>query len=169
MTDLHNSATFQNRFNQAQRFIAPTMRQAGLDLSKMRALEIGCGEGAKVCALAPLFETYVGIDLDPHELAIGQANVEAHGIQNAELRLQAANDLPQLLAQESFDVIFLYAVIEHLTIEERLNTLKLCWTPCRPTGCYISARLQTGLRQSTTIHPKCPTTICSRVSWPLNW
>lgn len=134
MTDLLNSATFQNRFNQAQRFIAPTLRQAGLDLSKMRALEIGCGEGAKVCALAPLFETYVGIDLDPHELAVGRANVESRGIQNAELRLQAANDLPQLLAQESFDVIFLYAVIEHLTIEERLNTLKICWDALPPHG-----------------------------------
>ena len=75
MAGSHQNAKFKVRFKQAQKFIAPLLIRSGRPLHKMRALEVGCGEGPKVCALAPLFAHYVGIDLDSKGLAMGQANV----------------------------------------------------------------------------------------------
>ena len=118
---------FKLRHSQAERFIIPQLKALGRPLDQLRALEIGCGEGPKACALAPLFKEYVGIDLDEDGLTKGQNNAKALGITNADLRLQEASDLPDILANEQFDVIFLYAVLEHLTVEERLTTLMLCW------------------------------------------
>ena len=134
MTTSYHSEKFKQRFEQARRFVAPLLQQTGRPLSKMRALEVGCGEGPKTCALAPLFKEYVGIDLDADGLAMGQANAEALNITNADMRLQEADDLPDILANEQFDVIFLYAVLEHLTISERLETLRLCWEALPPEG-----------------------------------
>jgi ubiquinone/menaquinone biosynthesis C-methylase UbiE len=130
----HHTGKFKQRFEQARRFVAPLLQQTGRPLNKMRALEVGCGEGPKTCALAPMFKEYVGIDLDADGLAMGVANVEALNITNADLRLQEAEDLPDILANEQFDVIFLYAVLEHLTISERLETLRLCWEALPPDG-----------------------------------
>lgn len=123
----HGGKKFQQRYQQATRFIVPQLRQSGRPLNQLRALEIGCGEGPKLCALAPLFDRYVGIDLDAHALELGRENARALNITNADIRLQAADDLPEVLAAEQFDVIFLYAVLEHLTVAERLATLRLCW------------------------------------------
>jgi predicted SAM-dependent methyltransferase len=134
MTTSYHSEKFKQRFEQARRFVAPLLQQTGRPLSQMRALEVGCGEGPKTCALAPLFQEYVGIDLDADGLAMGQANAEALNITNADLRLLEADDLPDILANERFDVIFLYAVLEHLTISERLETLRLCWEALPPEG-----------------------------------
>ncbi len=134
MAGSHKSAKFQQRYAQAQRYLIPQLQHTGRPLHKMRALEIGCGEAPKLCALAPLFEQYVGIDLDATGLAMGRENARALNITNADLRLSEADDLPQILANERFDVIILYAVLEHLTIEERLNTLRLCWDALPPEG-----------------------------------
>ena len=127
MAGSHRGPKFQQRYEQARRFIVPMLERTGRPLHTMRALEIGCGEGPKVCALAPMFKEYVGIDLDAQGIAMGRANVAAYKLQNADLRLQEAADLARILADETFEVIVLYAVLEHLTVEERLSTLELCW------------------------------------------
>ena len=65
MTVSHQSDKFQQRFELANRFAASLLERTGRPLSTMRALEVGCGEGPKACALAPMFKEYVGIALMP--------------------------------------------------------------------------------------------------------
>jgi ubiquinone/menaquinone biosynthesis C-methylase UbiE len=133
LSNSHETAKFKTRYEQARRFIAPMLTQGLPNPGKMRALEVGCGEGPKACALAPMFKEYIGIDLDRKSISIGRRNADALGL-TVDLRLMEAADLPQLLSTESFDIIILYAILEHLTIDERLSTLAMCWNALPSDG-----------------------------------
>jgi 2-polyprenyl-3-methyl-5-hydroxy-6-metoxy-1,4-benzoquinol methylase len=111
LSNSHETAQFKTRYEQARRFIAPMLTQGLLNPGKMRALEVGCGEGPKACALAPMFKGYVGIDLDRKSISIRRRNADAFGVA-VDLRLMEAADLPQLLSTEKFDIIILYAILE---------------------------------------------------------
>lgn len=120
-------AQYSGRFAAAETYVAPMLKGTGRDLSRLRALEIGCGPGPKSSALAPLFKSYTGIDLDGPAIEIARLRAGTLGVENVEFLLLEADDLPDLLASNSYDVIILYAVLEHLTVDERLRTLETCW------------------------------------------
>jgi len=125
---------YAERHRFARNYVARMLQGTARDLGGMRALEIGCGEGAKSTALAPLFQSFTGVDLDAEAIETARTRAELQGVENVEFMLLAANDLPALLREHQFDVILLYAVLEHLTVQERLDTLKLCWDHLPPEG-----------------------------------
>ncbi|MEM1149871.1 MAG: class I SAM-dependent methyltransferase [Pseudomonadota bacterium] len=138
MTELDQEAQFGRQYAERHRFArtyaTPMLQGTGRNLSTMRALEIGCGEGPKSTALAPLFASFTGVDLDGPAIKKARTRAETLGVENVEFLLLEANDLPSLMGERQFDVIFLYAVLEHLTVQERLDTLKLCWEHLPPEG-----------------------------------
>jgi SAM-dependent methyltransferase len=72
-------------------------------------LEIGCGQGGFAGRLARRFR-YVGIDLDETSISVARRRLDAHGIAG-ELRV---GDLAVIDANETFDVVCAFEVLEHL-------------------------------------------------------
>ena len=48
------------------------------------ALEIGCGQGPKSNAIAPLFKSFTGIDLDAEAIPIARTRAQVLGLKNTE-------------------------------------------------------------------------------------
>ncbi len=117
---------WKNRFRSAANYVIPNLFDAGLDPSGLNALEIGCGTGAKSVALAPLFKSYVGVDLFYSSIAFSERAAAKMGVSNTEFHAVTAGAIRDFLAsfKTKFDVIFLIAVVEHLTPIERVETLK---------------------------------------------
>lgn len=83
-------------------------------------VEIGCGTGNKALAVQDLFGHYFGVD--PQAEQIDTANRRSRDLSMANTTFIAANAVDVLRKPESFglpqhiDVLMLYAVIEHLTL-----------------------------------------------------
>jgi len=127
---------FSTRYKQATYFVLPTIEELVKGRSSFSVLEIGCGEGPKVCALAPVVTDYLGIDLDKVSIDRAKANIARLGLKNCEAVHLEADDIDRVLASKSFDLILLYAVLEHLTLGERERLLTKLWSALRP-GAYI--------------------------------
>ena len=127
--------TFHKRFEQAVRYVVPFLQNLPVAPQDAVALEIGCGSGSKTCAFAPFFKEYYAIDLNEDYLKTARYRTKKLGLtDNIEiLHLEAAR-LGELLATHKFDCVFLYAVLEHLTVEERLSILPLIWEHLPPHG-----------------------------------
>lgn len=137
---------WRRRFRSGLQCLLPSIVSAlgvqSLDqLRQLTALEVGCGDGAKSLALAPFFKTYTGVDLSGSQIARASHLAKDLGIGNADFRELEAEAIPDLLAKTSFDVFILYAVVEHLTIDERLNLLSRIWRAMRPDSVLIVAEL----------------------------
>jgi glycosyltransferase involved in cell wall biosynthesis/ubiquinone/menaquinone biosynthesis C-methylase UbiE len=93
-------------FNAHLRWDVITRELAGLDVTDV--LEIGPGEGAVACRLAP-GRTYTGVELSDRTRAITEQRLEQLG---APGRLVASLD--GLPADERFDLVCAFEVIEHI-------------------------------------------------------
>ena len=99
------------------------------DVARCRVLEIGCGDGQNLIAIADSLPgaRCVGIDLSPRHIAMGQAEVAALGLRNIDLRqadlLQLAPGDPAL---GTFDFIIAHCVYSWTpqAVQDRL--LALC-------------------------------------------
>jgi SAM-dependent methyltransferase len=91
-------------------------------------LEIGSGQGAKALSWASLFGSYIGIDLNPDDVALGASLLRERGIGNARIicgKADAVLQQPERHGIGRIDLLILYAVLEHLTIPERKLILRL--------------------------------------------
>jgi len=107
-------------------------------LAGRTVLEYGCGQGAIACALASHAGRYIGIDIDAGEVAMAQDHLARRGLDDVELTAVAADDILEQVRSYSgeIDVLLLYAVLEHMSIQERLELLRLAREVVRPDG-YI--------------------------------
>ena len=94
-------------------------------LAGSHVLELGSGSGASTAALAEQGAQVVGLDLAVDDLATARSCLAQMGLA-ADLRQRNANDLADL-ADEGFDRIIYWAVLEHMTINERLSSLESAW------------------------------------------
>ena len=131
-------ANFRVRYDHAVRYIVPFLRKAGR-LGKQTVLEVGCGRGPKSLALAPHVERYVGFDIDPESIEHARRYAELLGVSNVEFVHLEAAEIENLFGSEPFDLILLYAVLEHLTVSERLSTLTAIWQALKEGGALYVA------------------------------
>ncbi|MBC7834300.1 MAG: class I SAM-dependent methyltransferase [Phycisphaerales bacterium] len=116
------------RFRTAAFNFVPVWLSLGIDLRKLTALEIGCGRGLKGLAWAGLFDRYIGVDLDATEIDRGRALLRPTCRSPDDLILGNAVDVigrPGGFGIEGVDVLVLYAILEHLTPEERIEIFRL--------------------------------------------
>jgi 2-polyprenyl-3-methyl-5-hydroxy-6-metoxy-1,4-benzoquinol methylase len=119
---------FDKRIFNASMYILPFLTEA-LDTRKMRALEIGSGEGVCSATLSHVFDEYVGLEIQAHLIQGAEKLCKMFGAGNTHFVLDEAANLEKFLSRESkkFDLIILHAVIEHLLPEERFSVLRTCW------------------------------------------
>jgi ubiquinone/menaquinone biosynthesis C-methylase UbiE len=99
-TPTHDDAYFSRKLGDGKEFLGRFPPMAGLE-----ALEIGCGHGGMLEALAEAGAMSRGIDPDPHRVAFAQSKGLAASVAPAE-------SLP--FADATFDAIVCDEVIEHL-------------------------------------------------------
>ena len=95
-----------------------------------RILVVSCGPGYLLNALAEAgYRSVVGIDSDPAKVAVGQRH---------KLACEAAEAFPYLERHRGeFDVIIPEQELNHLTIDETIEFLRLCHAALRPNGRVI--------------------------------
>ena len=122
-----------SRFTVGCHFVAPTLARLAGE-RQLRVLELGCGQGQKALSYAPHVGSILGIDLVKDHVDFANYSARKMGSANAEFRHVAAEDLDAVLAGDQFDLIMLYAVMEHLTPSERLSVLEKAWAHLKDDG-----------------------------------
>jgi SAM-dependent methyltransferase len=94
-------------------------------LSECTVLEYGCGTGAVSCAFAPAVRRHIGYDIDDAAISIAAGHLRAHEADNIELRAVGPEQIFDAVREHRGepDIVLLYAVIEHMTVAERLELL----------------------------------------------
>jgi len=105
--------------------IAPWLHNVK-DLNGASILEIGCGTGISTLALSEQGAKVVGIDVDAGALEVAKDRMRIAGYE-AELHHVNGEEIEKSFKERKFDFIIYYAVLEHMTVSERLESLKQAW------------------------------------------
>jgi 2-polyprenyl-3-methyl-5-hydroxy-6-metoxy-1,4-benzoquinol methylase len=118
-------AHLQSRLDEDRHTVVPWLDRAG-NLAGKRILEIGCGTGSSTVALAEQGAKVTGIDLDAGALAVAKDRLRLYGLDS---RVLCLNSLEMLdtFGTQAFDTIIFFACLEHMTIAERLSSLRDAW------------------------------------------
>lgn len=97
-----------------------------IELDGKRVLEYGAGEGLVSRAFAAKAAHVHGLDIDSGAIEKGASALRSDGIENVTLEAQPVQEI--VPAMRGFagkvDIVLLYAVLEHLTVTERLEVLE---------------------------------------------
>jgi 2-polyprenyl-3-methyl-5-hydroxy-6-metoxy-1,4-benzoquinol methylase len=120
--DLENHTT--RRLTSFRKTVVPwldSMRR----LPSMKILEIGCGTGCSTVALAEQGAEVTGIDIDIPSLNVAKQRIKLYG-SAAHVMLANATEIDKF-DKKAFDSIIFFAVLEHMSIDERIISLKKAW------------------------------------------
>jgi SAM-dependent methyltransferase len=122
------------RFDAAAFNLLTILLDSGYDLSKANVLEVGCGAGMKAFPVAAHVNTYVGVDLDEGAIRLAKNFSSQLGLKNTAFVFANAADVFLKPGDygfvSEFNVLFIHAVMEHLTPEERAviyPVIRKCW------------------------------------------
>jgi 2-polyprenyl-3-methyl-5-hydroxy-6-metoxy-1,4-benzoquinol methylase len=112
-------------------------------LGDATVLEYGCGPGSVTRAFAPHSGRYIGLDIDAPSIEIVRRTAAELELETAEFHAHPPEEIVAALADYTgqVDVLLLYAVVEHLTIEERLAVLRTAREVVAPDGIVVVVEL----------------------------
>lgn len=131
------SSQLYKRLDIDRRRIVPWIDNV-VTLKNKRILEIGCGTGSSTLALAEQGAMVTAIDVDEDSLLVAKDRSKAYGVK-ADFIILNANEISKSFNSDSFDIIIFFACLEHMTIEERLTSLKDSWEMLLKDGLLIIA------------------------------
>lgn len=110
-------------------------------LDGARILEIGCGTGSSIFALAEQGSEVTGIDVVPESAAVSRARLRVFGLDEQPLHEMNAIEIDTHFDHQSFDFVIFFASLEHMTLDERLRSLRAAWKLLADNGilCIIEA------------------------------
>lgn len=127
-SDLKNHLT--GRLASFRSVVVPWLN-ATMPLKGKRVLEIGAGTGASTVALAEQGATVLGIDVSKGALTVARERCRLYGLE-AKFREGNAADLDYMAGDFPFDCIVYFAVLEHMTWQERRASLSAAWNRLKP-------------------------------------
>lgn len=128
-------AHLYGRLEKDRRGIVPFLDNVST-LQGSRILEIGCGTGSSTVALAEQGAKITGIDIDKGALTVAKERSKNYGL-NAEFRLLNSVEMADTFDAKEFDFIIFFACLEHMTISERLISLRDAWEMLSSEGLLI--------------------------------
>ena len=134
-------AQTMGRFNEVLASVVPWVGRH-TDLARAEVIEIGCGAGASTAAFAAFCRRIHGYDIDEPGIRAAEQRLRILNLTNCDLTLIAPQDLlPRAAADHphGVDIILCYAVLEHQTLAERLDTLRRCWSLLKDGGLLVVA------------------------------
>ena len=117
------------RLEKARFEIIPWLAQSA-PLRGAHILEVGCGTGSSTVALAEQGAVVTASDEDDISLEVTNCRLGLHGLSADVLRLKG-------VAEGSYDIVFMHAVLEHMTLDERLTALRSAWASLSPSGLLL--------------------------------
>jgi S-adenosylmethionine-dependent methyltransferase len=102
-----------------------------LPLRGARILEIGCGTGSASVSLAEQGAHVTGLDVFPEAVETARLRAEIHGLEIACIQGNA-QQLDTFFSIGQFDVIVFFAVLEHMTLDERQASIRKAWALLQP-------------------------------------
>lgn len=124
------------RYEQCRDNIVPWVSRQG-DLKGAEVVEIGCGTGSSTAAFAEKAGHVYGYDISARSVRAAHERLRVMGTANASVFDVPHRRIIETLRsnhRDSVDLVLLYAVMEHQTVTERLETLECCWELLRPGG-----------------------------------
>ncbi len=130
--------SWEHRRRRAAEYLVPWIEQT-VPLVGRTVLEYGCGNAAVSCAFAQRAERVIGVDIDAGAIELGREELRSRGLDNVELELHPLQGILDAVAARrgEVDVFLLYAVLEHLTVAERLSVLNLAREVVRSGGAIV--------------------------------
>ncbi len=104
-------------------------------LKGARILEIGCGTGASTVALAEQGAQVTGLDISEVSLEVARERCRLYGLDSVDLRMANAKSLSSMRI-EDYDFIVFFACIEHMTLDEKLESIARAWEMAK-SGAYL--------------------------------
>jgi 2-polyprenyl-3-methyl-5-hydroxy-6-metoxy-1,4-benzoquinol methylase len=114
-----------SRLENDRRIVVPWLDNARA-LQNRHILEIGCGTGSSTVALAEQGAEVTGIDTDEGALLVAKDRCKLYGL-NVKFRALNAITCSEHFPPNTFDFIIFFACLEHMTISERITSLKKAW------------------------------------------
>jgi SAM-dependent methyltransferase len=126
------------RFDAAAGSLIPWIEQVA-PLAGRTVLEYGCGTGFVSRAFAAVAGRHIGIDIDAAAVALGREILDHAGCANAELHHAPLGEITATVERWAgqVDVFVLYAVLEHMNVQERLDVLSLARRVVRRDGVIV--------------------------------
>lgn len=129
------AAHLRGRLQSDRGIIVPWINNART-LQKKRILEIGCGTGSSTVALAEQGASVTGIDIDEGALAVARDRSTVYGLE-VEFAALNVTRIVDTFGANTFDIVIFFACLEHMTIEERLTSLRDAWEILPPGGLIV--------------------------------
>jgi S-adenosylmethionine-dependent methyltransferase len=114
-----------NRLETNRNMIVPWLDEVR-PLQGTSILEIGCGTGASTVALAEQGAQVSAVDVDANSLVVASDRCRSYGL-DVSFAHANATEVHERFAGRHFDYIIFYAVLEHMTVEERLAAMRTTW------------------------------------------
>jgi 2-polyprenyl-3-methyl-5-hydroxy-6-metoxy-1,4-benzoquinol methylase len=110
-------------------------------LDGARVFEIGCGTGSSILALAEQGSKVTAIDVVPEAVEAARLRLRFFGIDGLALHEMNATEIDTHFDHQSFDLVIFFASLEHMTHDERLQSLRAAWRLLGDDGilCIIEA------------------------------
>lgn len=128
-----------DRYARARDFLVPWV-ELTVPLAGRTVLEYGCGHGPVSCAFAERAGRVIGVDIDTALVEEGRRRVTDDGVADrVELERHPVEEILDAVRARrgEVDVFLLYAVLEHLTLDERLAVLELAREVTREDGASV--------------------------------
>lgn len=109
-----------------------------LELRGKRILDFGCGTGSSTIALHRLgASSVVGVDINKEHIEVAKQKVKEWGFSSdiELLNIEPYKKLP--FKNESFDIIFCIAVIEHIPPLQRKKIIRDLWRLLKKNGYFV--------------------------------
>lgn len=119
----------------AENSLVPWLGES-VQLDGARILEYGAGDGQVSRAFAKRAASVHGIDIDAGMIQHGRRQLEQLGVENVRLEAHPVEEIVDALRAEAgkVDIVLLYAVVEHLSIAERIEVLTAAREVAMPHG-----------------------------------
>jgi SAM-dependent methyltransferase len=126
------------RFDSAADHLIPWIEQV-YPLAGRTVLEYGCGMGFVSRAFAARAARHIGFDIDAAAVDLAGRVLAHAGLENSELHVAPPDSIAREVERFAgeVDVFLLYAVVEHLTLPERLDVLALARRVVRRDGVIV--------------------------------
>ena len=130
--------TWEHRRRRAADFLVPWIEQT-VPLAGRRVLEYGCGNAPVSCALGERGAELIGVDIDAAAIEEGRRRVAEAGLGDVVLERHPLEQIAAAVRARArtIDVFVLYAVLEHMTVAERLAVLRLAREVLAPGGAIV--------------------------------
>jgi SAM-dependent methyltransferase len=129
----------RGRFELAQQWFIPWVKRFS-NLRNASIIEIGCGTGSITAALCLEGAAVNAYDISPSSLAAARRRLAVMGLDGASF-YQSEPMIQLPLPGDSVECVILFAVLEHMKYEERLNALRQSWNALKPGGILVIAEV----------------------------